>query len=108
MKLNKIIGAFGNIDKILEGVKNNIFKKEDVEQIAKLRWQQCSICPALDETGDKCAVNGTQPCCADCGCSLGIKLRSLSSDCPKGKWKAFMDKDSEKEVKKQIGKNLYK
>tara|TARA_R100000900_G_C3259139_1_gene149089 strand:- start:139 stop:465 length:327 start_codon:yes stop_codon:yes gene_type:complete len=108
MKLNKIIGAFGNIDKILEGVKNNIFKKEDVEQIAKLRWQHCAICPALDETGDKCAVNGTQPCCADCGCSLGIKIRSLSSDCPKDKWKAVMDKDSEKKVKKQIGKNLYK
>tara|TARA_B100000902_G_C26642771_1_gene589942 strand:+ start:121 stop:447 length:327 start_codon:yes stop_codon:yes gene_type:complete len=108
MKLNKIIGAFGNIDKILEGVKNNIFKKEDVEQIAKLRYQTCITCEHFDNKGDSCAVNGTQPCCADCGCSLALKIRALSSSCPKKKWKAVMDSKTETEVKKQIGKNLYK
>jgi hypothetical protein len=108
MKLNKIIGAFGNMDKILEGVKNNIFKREDVEQIVKLRYNHCVSCKHLDTKGDKCAVNGTQPCCADCGCSLALKLRSLSSDCPQGKWVAVLDKDAEEAVKKQIGKNLYK
>jgi len=108
MRLNKIIAAFGNMDKILEGVKNNIFKKDDVEQVVKLRYNHCVSCKYLDTKGDKCAVNGTQPCCADCGCSLALKLRSLSSGCPKGKWGAVMDEDTEKKVKDQIGKNLYK
>lgn len=102
MRFNKIINAFGNIDKILEGVKNKIFKKEDIEDIANIRWMQCLNCPALDETGDKCAVNGTQPCCEDCGCSLGLKLRVLSAGCPRGKWKAVTTKKGESEIKQQI------
>ena len=108
MKLNKIIGAFGNLDKILEGVKNKIFKKEDIEQIAKLRYQHCIPCKHFDDEGSSCAVKATKPCCSACGCSLAIKLRSLSSSCPKGKWPAVMDKDTEVEVKEQIGKTLYK
>ena len=94
MRFNKIISAFGNMDKILEGVK--------------LRYNHCISCKHFDNKGDKCAVNGTQPCCADCGCSLALKLRSLSSSCPQGKWNAVMDEDTEKAVKEQIGKNLYK
>ena len=108
MKLNKIIGAFGNLDQILEGVKKKIFKKKDVEEIADLRWLSCVTCPALDETGKDCAVNGTQPCCSDCGCSLGLKLRALSSSCPKGKWLAVITGEGEKAIKKQIkdGSNI--
>ena len=102
MKFNKILGAFGNIDQILEGVKNKVFKKKDVEEIADIRWIQCISCPALDETGKHCAMNGTAPCCADCGCSLGLKLRALSSSCPKGKWKAVVTPEAETEIKKQI------
>jgi hypothetical protein len=102
MRLNKIIAAFGNIDQILEGVKNKIFKKEDVEDIANVRWMQCLNCESLDEKGNKCAVKGTQPCCADCGCSLGLKLRALSSSCPKGKWNAVTTKEGEAKIKHQI------
>ena len=40
MKINKILAAFGNIDKIAEGIKNKIFKNEDVEHISALRMQQ--------------------------------------------------------------------
>jgi hypothetical protein len=102
MRINKIIGAFGNIKQIAEGVKNKIFKKADVEQIADIRWLECSICPALDVVGKTCAVPNTQPCCSDCGCSLGLKLRALSSSCPKGKWPAIVDAKSEQLIKKQI------
>ena len=102
MKINKLIGALGNIDKIAEGIKNKIFKNEDVEAVAKMRWNHCAVCSSLDTKGSKCAVNGTQPCCADCGCSLGIKLRSLSSGCPKGKWKAIMKGEHEIELKKTL------
>ena len=79
-----------------------------LKQIVKLRYNHCISCKHFDNKGDKCAVNGTQPCCADCGCSLALKLRSLSSSCPQGKWNAVMDEDTEKAVKEQIGKNLYK
>ena len=102
MRINKIIGAFGNIKQIAEGVKNKIFKKADVEQIADIRWLECSICPALDVVGKTCAVPNTQPCCSDCGCSLGLKLRALSSSCPKGKWPAIVDAKSEQLIKKPI------
>jgi hypothetical protein len=44
----------------------------------------------MDTVGTDCAVVGTQPCCAVCGCSLALKLRSLESECPHPdgpKWK---------------------
>jgi hypothetical protein len=105
MKLNKIISAFGNLDKIAEGVKNKIFKNEDVEEIAKARWLECVHCPHLDEKGDKCAIKATKPCCGKCGCSIGIKIRSLSSGCPVGKWKPVVDKKGEIAIKEQINKD---
>jgi hypothetical protein len=91
MKINKLLGALGNLDKIAEGIKNKIFKRKEVEAIAKMRWAECKLCPLLDEKGKSCAVANTEPCCSDCGCSLTLKLRSLSSSCPKGRWGAVMD-----------------
>jgi len=102
MKINKIVSAFTNLDKIAEGVKNKIFKNEDVEEIAKVRWMDCSVCEHLDTKGDKCAIKATRPCCGKCGCSIGLKIRSLSSGCPIGKWKAVTNKEGEKAIKKQI------
>ncbi len=102
MKINKIIGAFGNISQIMEGVKNKIFKNEDVEEIAKARWMDCAVCPHLDTEGNKCAVKATKPCCGKCGCSMALKIRALSSSCPIGKWKAVIDPKTEAAIKKQI------
>jgi hypothetical protein len=104
MKINKIIGAFNNIDQILEGVKNKIFKKKDIEEIADVRWLQCVVCPELDEKGDKCAVSVIAPCCGACGCSIGLKIRALSASCPKGRWEAVVDAKGEKLIKDQINK----
>ena len=70
--------------------------------IAKMRWQECKNCPLLDKEGKSCAVNGTQPCCSDCGCSLAFKVRSLSSECPKGFWDALVTEEQEEEITKQI------
>lgn len=36
----------------------------------------------MDKEGKACVVAGTQPCCAICGCSLSLKLRSMDSKCP--------------------------
>ena len=107
MRINKLLGALGNLDKIAEGVKNKIFKKKEVEAIAKMRWAECKLCPLLDKKGTSCAVPKTQPCCSDCGCSLGLKLRSLSSSCPKGRWGAIMNSKLENKLVNQwIGNDL--
>ena len=102
MKINKLLGALGNLDQIAEGIKNRIFKNDDGEAIAKMRWMECKVCPLLDTKGSSCAVTGTQPCCSDCGCSISLKIRAMSSDCPKGRWKAIMPAEMEDELKKQI------
>jgi hypothetical protein len=50
----------------------------------------CKSCPLMDVLGHSCLVHGTHPCCAACGCSLSLKLRSPDSECahPDGpKWK---------------------
>lgn len=101
----KYIDAFKNIDKITEGIKNNIFKKEHIEAVATDRFQICIKCSLFDAKGDDCLAAGTQPCCSDCGCSLTFKVRSLSSECPKGYWDALVTEDQEDLITNQISKN---
>ncbi len=48
-----------------------------------------------------CLGNGIG-CCADCGCSLGFKTRSLSASCPKGKWKAHVTPAQEAEITRKL------
>ncbi len=94
---------------ILEGVANSIFKKEDVEEIAKERYAICLSCPLHILEGEGCMVPGTHPCCNEkmggCGCSLEFKTRSLSSECPLGKWKAEMTEHEEGLLKEKLGIN---
>tara|TARA_R100001244_G_scaffold8989_2_gene11079 strand:+ start:2953 stop:3264 length:312 start_codon:yes stop_codon:yes gene_type:complete len=101
-RFNKLINAFGNIPAIVEGIRNKVFTKEDVEHIADIRWSICDKCEFLDTKGDSCAMPGTAPCCADCGCILSLKIRSMSASCPKGKWAAFMDEETAEELGKSI------
>lgn len=84
---------------ILEGIKNNIFKTEHIEEIARERQKICDTCTSK---GDKCVMPGTAPCCGECGCSLKLKLRSLSSDCPLTKWKAELTFDEEYVLQKKL------
>ena len=85
---------------ILEGVKNSIIRDELVEDIARMRYDICDECEHIDNKGKKCAVKGTQPCCAECGCSLQFKTRSLSSECPLGKWQAIATEEEEDKLEK--------
>lgn len=91
--LLKVIWA--NRSEILEGIKNSIVRDEFVENVAKLRNEICDECPSK---GRKCEVKGTAPCCNECGCSLAFKTRSLSSDCPLGKWQAIATKEEEEKL----------
>lgn len=94
-------------NKIMEGVKNNVFKKEHVEQVAAHRKEFCDTCDEIDWSGEKCAVPGTSPCCAQCGCSLKFKTRSLSSECPLSYWKAIVSESEEDMIKYSIEKNQH-
>ena len=100
----KYIDAFKNADKIAEGIKNNIFKKEHIEAAATDRFKVCIKCSLFDAKGTDCLAPGTQPCCSDCGCSLAFKVRSLSSDCPKGFWDALTTEEQEGKINQQIKK----
>lgn len=108
MNLKKSVIAIWKVKgQILEGVTNSIFKKEDVEFIATERMEICRKCHLYDTSGDGCMVPGTQPCCNEkhggCGCSLDFKTRSLSSDCPLGKWKAVVSEKEEDAIKEKLG-----
>ena len=81
-----------NKTQIMEGIKNAVLRDEFVEDVARLRHDVCDSCPSK---GTDCAVKGTSPCCNDCGCSLAFKTRSLSSECPLGKWSALVTDEEE-------------
>lgn len=96
--------------KILEGLKNKLFKKQDVEDVAEFRMNICRGCEHLDTEGSNCTVPGTQPCCGKCGCSLSLKTRSLSLSCPldNPKWDAITDIETANKVKQLINEQLNK
>lgn len=79
----------------MEGIKNSLIRDEYVEEIAETRLAICNICPKKDDQGKDCIVPGTQPCCSSCGCSLSLKLRSLSTECPDKKWSALIKEEDE-------------
>jgi|TARA_R110000744_G_scaffold76347_6_gene151257 hypothetical protein len=103
--LKKYLDAFKNLDQIAEGIKNNMFKKEHIEAVVTERWKVCIHCSLFDAKGDDCLAPGTQPCCSDCGCSLAFKMRSLSSECPKGYWQSLVSEETEELINKQIENN---
>jgi hypothetical protein len=94
-----------NRDKIFEGIKNNIFKKEHVEEIMRERIEICQSCPDIDYTGEFCAIPGTQPCCKNCGCCLSLKTRSLSSECPLLKWNAVLNEEEDDQLNAYLNQN---
>lgn len=96
--LNKIKIILSNFSSIMEGIINSIIANDDVEYISAERNDICKLCEHLDVEGKDCLVSGSQPCCSMCGCSLYFKTRSLSSECPAGKWKALMTEEEEEKL----------
>jgi len=105
MNISKLLNGVKNIGEVYEGVKNSMFKRDYVEKIADHRWKICKDCKHLDVEGKECAAPGSQPCCADCGCALMFKTRSLASSCPKNKWKELMSEEEEKILFDQLTAN---
>lgn len=94
-----------NKEQIIEGFKNNIFKKEHIEEIASKRLEICrsNECKAYDKNGtsEKVYMNGHESC-ADCGCVLSTKVRCLSCKCPLNFWKAITDEDTNTKIHEKI------
>lgn len=106
--LKKIKIIWKNRKEIFQGIKNNWFKKIEIEEIAFKRLEICLKCPSIDNTGAYCLVPGTNPCCSICGCKLMLKTRSLSSECPHPdgpKWKATMTEEEQDKLYTNINYN---
>lgn len=108
MSLKKnIIQIWKAKGQILEGITNSIFRKEDIEEIADKRMAKCIRCNLYTEDEAGCMVVKTGPCCnqllGGCGCSLKFKTRSLSSECPMGKWKAELSQAEEDLLNEKLG-----
>ena len=95
--MKNVIKILKNKGAILEGIKNNIFKKKHVEKIAEERFKICLACEFLDTKGDKCVIKKSRPCCGSCGCGLSLKTRALNASCPEEKWDAILS-DEETEL----------
>lgn len=67
----------------------------------------CKNCKLYDEEGKGCMVVGTAPCCnqdlGGCGCSLSLKTRALSSECPLSKWEAELTEEEEDKLNEKLG-----
>lgn len=100
--MKKVLEIWNHRDRILEGIKNSVFKKSHIEEIAKARMEICNSCENIDRNGDKCVMPGTQPCCGLCGCKLAWKTRALSEGCDIHKWKALVSYEDEKLIDKKL------
>lgn len=94
-KPNKIQKLWRDKWKIVEGIYNYLFLKRKYKKIVKRREAICKTCIDYNESGDKCFMPGTQPCCGVCGCSLKFLQNSLSSGCERGKWHAVLSEEEE-------------
>lgn len=101
--MRSLITVWKQKGQILEGIANSIFTRQDVEIIAENRMSVCEGCDKIDRKGDNCLVPGTKPCCAECGCSLSFKTRSLSSSCPLGKWNAEVTDEEADKISTALG-----
>lgn len=85
-----------NIKHIIDGIKNSVFVKEEVEKIAASRYEICKVCPKNSSNSDKEFFDPgpyfsklrPDEHCTVCACNLHAKTRSLHTNCPIEKWTA--------------------
>ena len=83
------------LGQIYEGWKNLIFKNKQVEDVALPRLEICAKCPI--RTNGICDSSK-----GGCGCSLSLKTRALSSECPLGKWGAELTEEEEDKLNQKL------
>jgi hypothetical protein len=72
--------------KLIEGIGNSLFVKEEVEKIAAERIKHCLECKHYSPNARKTGVVTVRKdaFCMDCGCNMYLKTRALSAACPLG------------------------
>jgi|APFre7841882654_1041346.scaffolds.fasta_scaffold00931_11 hypothetical protein len=72
--------------KLLEGIGNAIFIKEEIEKIAAERIAICELCSHYSPNAKLAGATFTRKdkFCLDCGCNMYLKTRALSAFCPLG------------------------
>lgn len=78
--------ALNKSNNILQGYSNLIFKDNEVEKVAKARYDICLNCsPEIRKP--LIVVNGIQRyICTKCTCPLDAKVRAPNEVCPIGNW----------------------
>lgn len=73
-----------DIKGILEGTRNSIFVKEEVEKVAAERIATCRGCEFNSEVAraNDASILRKDEHCLKCGCNLHLKTRALSAQCP--------------------------
>lgn len=93
-----------NVFHILEGIKNSIFVKEEVEAIANYRRSICEPCPKnsknkdMGDLGPYYSEIRPDEHCTICACNLHAKTRSLHTSCPIDKWPAVASKEEQAKI----------
>lgn len=86
MQINKenLLKVWKSKGQILEGIVNNVFKQDHIEDIANERLRICesNACGLYDKDGssEKAFVKGS-PACGGCGCKLDLKVRCMACAC---------------------------
>jgi hypothetical protein len=91
-----------NIDKVLEGIRNDISNKfkllsEEKKEVIAQRMEICNNCPYNSRnaqtsseykslTGEHYTTNRPELHCSLCGCTLHFKVSSLNSNCGIEAW----------------------
>lgn len=107
-----------NKAQIAEGIKNRIFKKQHIEELATHRQEICKDCIWYSEKyrndeeipevitkirGEdvRSTVTGRPDAhCINCGCNVATKTRCLSCNCPILRWQAVVSDDQRYEIEK--------
>lgn len=98
-----------DIKGIIEGVKNSVFIKEEVEHIAEERITICRTCPFNSEveraTGT--TILRKDEHCLKCGCNLHLKTRALSAQCPLDppRWVSLASDEESQKIMELLDKN---
>ena len=73
--MGKLVDDLGNI---VDGWKNYLFRRPDVEAFAERRARICLKC---EYYSDDIYIH-----CKECDCPIATKTRSRRARCPKGYW----------------------
>lgn len=102
-----------NKEQIAEGIKNNLFKKKDIEELFDARMSICKGCiwnsenikgkqykdlplciqHIKSEEYIKDSQERSELHCVHCSCYLKYKLRVPKAHCPIGQWPAVASED---------------